>query len=122
MASSQALREAWESRLASLRAASNSGADPTSVLSLKRDAEDKVGESHVGPPKRLSARYVPLWGHGADCKELMRTHRFDSREQDAVGRSQDGVAAQYRYRFVRSSFLPPLCAAAAAAAARLLRP
>lgn len=41
----QALREAWETRIAGLKAASNSGADPTNVLSLRRDAEDKVGES-----------------------------------------------------------------------------
>ncbi|POY73149.1 hypothetical protein BMF94_3779 [Rhodotorula taiwanensis] len=70
MASSQALREAWESRLASLRAASNSGADPTSVLSLKRDAEDKVDSIHAS--KMQLDEVKTGWRHSTDTASKAR--------------------------------------------------
>lgn len=44
-----ALREAWEQRVAGIKAAANQGADPTSIESLRRDAESHVGKSHFLP-------------------------------------------------------------------------
>jgi hypothetical protein len=39
-----ALREAWEQRVAGIKAAQNQGADPTSVEQLRRESESNVGE------------------------------------------------------------------------------
>lgn len=54
-----ALREAWEQRVAGIKAAANQGADPTSVESLKRDAESHVGESRrIFPHHLFSSRSI----------------------------------------------------------------
>ncbi|GAA5960410.1 hypothetical protein JCM8115_001172 [Rhodotorula mucilaginosa] len=65
-----ALREAWETRIAGLKAASNSGADPTNVLSLRRDAEDKVDGIHAS--KMQLDEVKTGWRHSTDVASKAR--------------------------------------------------
>ncbi|GAA5863652.1 hypothetical protein JCM3774_001203 [Rhodotorula dairenensis] len=65
-----ALREAWETRIDGLKAASNSGADPTNILSLRRDAEDKVDGIHAS--KMQLDEVKTGWRHSTDVASKAR--------------------------------------------------
>ncbi|BGP57009.1 hypothetical protein JCM8202_004556 [Rhodotorula sphaerocarpa] len=65
-----ALREAWEARVNGLKAASNSGADPTSVNSLRRDADDKVDSIHAS--KMQLDEVKAGWRHSTDVASKAR--------------------------------------------------
>ncbi|GAA5985933.1 hypothetical protein JCM10908_006338 [Rhodotorula pacifica] len=65
-----ALREAWETRLAGLKAASSSGADPTAILSLRREAEDKIDGIHAS--KMQLDEVKSGWRHSTDVASKAR--------------------------------------------------
>ncbi|GAA5883757.1 hypothetical protein JCM16303_002355 [Sporobolomyces ruberrimus] len=59
-----ALREAWESRVAGIKAAGNQGGDPTSVDQLRRDAESNVDSIHAA--KMQMSEVKSGWKHSTD--------------------------------------------------------
>lgn len=59
-----ALREAWEQRVAGIKAAANQGADPTSVEQLRRDAENHVDSIHAA--KMQMNEVKTGWKHSTD--------------------------------------------------------
>ncbi|GAA5837059.1 hypothetical protein JCM3766R1_006519 [Sporobolomyces carnicolor] len=59
-----ALREAWEQRVAGIKAAANQGADPTSVDQLRREAESNVDSIHAA--KMQMNEVKSGWKHSTD--------------------------------------------------------
>ncbi|GAA5944846.1 hypothetical protein JCM3775_003535 [Rhodotorula graminis] len=65
-----ALREAWETRVAGLRAAANSGADPTNVQQLQRRANEQVDGIHAA--KMQLGEVQSGWRHSTDAASKAR--------------------------------------------------
>ncbi|GAA5856988.1 hypothetical protein JCM8547_008497 [Rhodosporidiobolus lusitaniae] len=65
-----ALREAWETRLAGIKAAANQGADPTLVDALRRDAENYVDSIHAA--KMQLSEVKSGWRHSTDAASKAR--------------------------------------------------
>ncbi|GAA5906739.1 uncharacterized protein JCM6883_005674 [Sporobolomyces salmoneus] len=65
-----ALRLAWEQRVAGIKAAANQGADPTNVDTLKRDAENHVDSIHAA--KMQMNEVKSGWKHSTDSASKAR--------------------------------------------------
>ncbi|GAA5903521.1 hypothetical protein JCM5296_006848 [Sporobolomyces johnsonii] len=65
-----ALREAWESRKAGVKAAANQGADPTSVEQLQRQASEYVDSIHAA--KMQLNEVKSGWRHSTDAASKAR--------------------------------------------------
>ncbi|GAA5859485.1 hypothetical protein JCM1840_004636 [Sporobolomyces johnsonii] len=65
-----ALREAWESRKAGIKAAANQGADPTSVEQLQRQASEYVDSIHAA--KMQLNEVKSGWRHSTDAASKAR--------------------------------------------------
>ncbi|GAA5960299.1 hypothetical protein JCM3765_002535 [Sporobolomyces pararoseus] len=59
-----ALREAWESRVAGIKAAANQGADPVNAEQMKREAESNVDSIHAA--KMQMNEVKSGWKHSTD--------------------------------------------------------